>query len=85
MQSPESKQVTNFCEKGWNKEIGIGEFVELARVHALPQDSQIQNILTTMIVEHNISVDGLGLQATILQAFFQSFFLEHSFQIDHYV
>ena len=37
----------------------------------------------TRIVEHNMSVSRLGLQATILQALFQSSLPEHSFQIPY--
>lgn len=48
----------------------------------MPKGKQIQKILTARTAEH-MSVAGLGLQATVLQALFHSFFLEQSYQIPH--
>lgn len=66
MQSPERKKVTNPCKGDWHKELRSGEVVELAKVCALPKGTQFQEIFNHWITEHNMSVAGLGLQATIL-------------------
>lgn len=62
--------------------MGNGELVDLASVLCV-KALNFKKFLTTRITEHNMSVARLGLQATILQALFQHFFLEHCFQIPH--